>query len=346
VTAVKILWGPAAIGGVTTTTTAFGGQALNDADNSAGWAFSLPKDGTVTDVGFFVTAENGTSPAYNCGIVALDSSGNPTTTPYGGSAITTHTATGTGWRWVTLSTGATANAGDIAAVRVYPTGTAPDGSNNISVSRTSITDDVGTNYAYTAGWINAAGTPPMAIKYSGGEIYGMALASATHHVQIRSNTTPDEVGCLFQVPAAMTCTGARFWAHDAGWGASATVDITLYSAADSVLATATVSDKDFVGNNNAVNVFWDAVNLSAATNYRLIIKPTVAAGGDIYTPKWTFESTAARSAVPEGARWQYTSRADAGAWTDDNVSVCPMGLWVSDITFSAGATAYEYGYIG
>jgi hypothetical protein len=349
-TAVKTLWGPAAIGNVTAAAAALSGTALTDADNAVGWSFCVPADGSITDVGVYLTLENGTSPAYNCGLVTLDSSGRPTTTAYGGSAVTSAQWTSVGWKWVTLSTPATANAGDFAAVHVYPTGTAPDVSNNVSIIGPTgivVSNGDGSALSYTTAWSATAGLPPMAIRYNTGAIHGLALASNTIHVQVRSNTTPDEVGNLFQVPAAMTCTGARLFAYGAGWGASATAEVILYNAAGTALATATISDRDFVDDSATLNVYWDAVSLSALTDYRLIIKPGVAAGGDIYTPKWTFESEAGVAAVPEGVRWQYTSRADAGAWTNDNVSVCPMGLWVSDITFSAGgATTYEYGYIG
>ena len=348
-TAVKTLWGPASIGDVRVTSSALSGNALNDADNAVGWAFNVPVDGSITDIGVYLTAENGTSPAYNCGLVTLDSSGRPTTTAYGGSAVTSAQWTSTGWKWVTLSTPATAAAGDWAAVHVYP-GTAPDGSNNVSIVSSAIVASSGDGIAqvYTTAWTGTAGAPAMAIKYATGAIYGFALSSNTVHVQIRSNTTPDEIGCLFQVPAQMTCSGARVFAFGSGWGSAATAEVILYNAAGTALATTTIGDKDYVDDSPTVNVYWDGVTLSANTDYRIAIKPGVGTNGDIYTPKWTFESTAARAAVPEGARWQYTSRADAGAWTDDSASVCPMGLWVSDIVFvqGSGSGGAEWGFVG
>jgi hypothetical protein len=344
-TAVRMLWGPATIGNVTAVSAVATSQNLLDADNAVAWAFNVPTDGTITDVGFYISAKTGTPPAYNVGIVTLDASGRPSTSAYGGSAVKSFTPTTTGWTWVTLDTGATAAVGDFAAVHVWPTGTAPSAGNYIAAVYGPVADG-GVGLTYTTGWtVNQTGTA-MAVKYATGAIYGYALASNTIHVTLRSNTTPDEAGSLFQLPAAMTCYGARFWATRSVWGASATAEVILYNSGGTAVATATISDKDFVDDSDYVNVHWDAVSLSALTDYRLIIKPGIAAGGDVYTPKWTFESTAALAAVPEGTRWQYTSRADAGAWTDDNVSVCPMGLWVNDITFSSGSTAYEYGYIG
>ena len=344
---VKMLWGPASIGSVTAASAALGAAALNDADNAAAWCFCVPKDGSITDVGVYLTAENGTSPQYNVKLVTQDSSGRPTTTDYGSSTGTPTTWTSTGWKWVTLTGAATAAAGDFAAVHVYPTGTAPDGSNNISVQGSSgiIAVGEGASLYYTTAWTANAGQPAMAVKYSDGSIHGFALSSNTTYVQIRSNTTPDEVGSLFQVPASMTVYGARVYAAAAGWGSAATADVLLYNAAGTALATGAIGDKDYVDDSGTINVFFDAVTLSADTDYRLVIRPNVSTNGDIYVTKWSFESTAARSYPPEGARWQYTSRTDAGAWTDDNTAVCPFGLWVSDIDFSGGTvtTIFEGG---
>jgi hypothetical protein len=344
-TAVRTLWGPAAIGVANIAGSAVSAQALTDADNAVAWVFNVPKDGTITDVGYLVTAENGTSPAYNCGLVTVDATGNPTTTAYGGSAVTPATWTSTGWKWVTLSTPATGAAGDFAAVHIYPGGTPPDGSNNITVAYGPVADG-GYSLNYVVAWTQAALGGPMAIKYNDGSIYGFALTSVTTYVAgITSGTTPDEVGAKFQVPAAMTCTGARLGCNRTGYGSAATMDVVLYSAADGVLASTTVSDKDFLDVQDYVNVHWDAVNLSAATDYRLIIKPTTATNGGVTVTKWSVESTAARNMWPAGDSWHWTERTDAGAWTDTTTAIPYMGLWVSDITFG-GAAAYEYGYIG
>lgn len=341
-TAVKILWGPAAIGPLNAATSAYSGQALSDADNAVAWAFNVPKDGSITEVGYLVTARTGTNPAYNVGIVTLGTAGEATTSAYGGSAITASTPTGTGWVWVTLSTPATANAGDWAAVHIYPSGTAPDASNNVAVEYIGIADG-GIGMRYTTGWAYEDAGNAMAVKYSGGEIYGYALSTNTGFLQTNTGTTPDETGCKFQLPATMACTGARVCYPRSGLAGA--FDVILYSAADAVLASASVTDKDFADNSDYANVFWDSVSLSAATDYRLIVKPTSAS--NVYMVKWTFESATARAYLPEGASWQWTERTDAGAWTDTATAITPIGLWVSDITFSTTAGGGgEYAYIG
>lgn len=345
-TAVKMKWGPASIGVANITAATISTQALTDADNAVAGVFPLPMDGTITEIGYLVTAENGTSPAYNTGLVTVDASGQPTTTPYGGSAITANTVTTTGWKWVTLSTPATAAAGDFAAVHIYPSGATPDGSNNITVAYGPIADG-GYTLNFVVAWTQAAMAGPFAIKYSGGEIYGYALTSITTFVNVTTATTPDEVGAKFTLPGAMTCTGAIVGIARTGYGSAATVDVILYNAAGSVLASTTVSDKDVLDNADYVNVYWDPVNLSAATDYRLVVKPTTAVNGSITVTKYSVESVAARAMWPAGEVWQWTERTDAGAWTETSTAIPYMGLWVSDITFSVtNNVGGEFAYIG
>lgn len=345
-TTVKTLWGPAAIG-VANVTNAPTTQALNDADNSVAWTFNVPADGSITDVGLLLTAETGTSPAYNVGIVTVGTDGAPTSTAYGGSAVTSAQWTSAGWKWVPLSTAATANAGDWAAVRVYPGGSAPDGSNNVTVATTNVADG-GLGYVYVVAWTGGAMGIPMAVKYATGAIYGFALSSNTVNLTYNSGSTPDEAGCKFQVPAAMACSGAKVGIYRSGYGSAATVDVVLYSAADAVLASATVGDKDYVDTSDYVNVFWDSVNLTANTDYRLIVKPTTGTNGNVTVAQWSFESAAAMAMFPEGTRWQWTQRTDAGAWTDTSTAITYAALWVSDITFvqGSGTAGAEWGFVG
>ena len=345
----NLLWGPAAIGLSTAPSGAVSGFSLNDADNAAAWCFCVPKDGTVTDLGFYVTGITGTAPAYNVALVTQDSSGRPTTTAYGGGTNPTYTpAGGAGWKWVAMTSNATVAAGDFVALHIYPTGSAPNGSNFMAVVATAAITNHAETLQWSVAWTVAAGQPPMAIRYSDGSVFGLAISSNTTYVQIRQNTTPDEVGCKFTVPAQMTCYGARFNAAGGLWGTAATADVILYDGSNNALASCSISDKDYVTGSNTVNVFWDGVTLSANTTYRVVVRPGVGTNGDIYFTKYALESTAAKGFFPDGANWQYTSRTDAGAWSDTSTDVPFMALWISDITFiqGSGSGGAEWGFVG
>lgn len=332
-----MLWGPGSLGAVNTFSAAQSGLALSGASRGVGWVFSVPQDGTISQVGFLTTGKAGTPVAHAVGVYTVDSSGRPTTTAYGGSTAGAITPTAaSGWTWVTLGANATANAGDWASVQIYPTGAA-DISNYIQVAYEAIGNLGGVSMYNNSGWLpNGVGTSALAIKYAtSGTVYGLALASATVHVQLRSNTTPDEAGCVFTLPADMTCYGAKIHAHAAGWGSSAAVDVVLYNGAGTAIATSSITDKDFVDDVAPINVYWDAVSLTASTTYRLVVKPTVGTNGDVYIPKWTFDAAGSMAALPCGDAWQYTSRTDAGSWTDDSVSICPFGIWVSAMTLTS-----------
>ena len=348
-TNIKLLWGPGAgvfenIGGF-----AFSGHALNDNDRRiATVGVCLPKDGTVTDIGFLISTKNGTPPAYSVGIVTIDSAGAPTTTGYGGSAVKAYTPTSTGWKWVTLDTAATAAAGDLVALMVYPGVTAPDASNNISAVVDSIGEGFGHSrikqYGY---WYEGTTAPPMAIRYSDGSVYGYAIATTSPWYIIRSNTTPDEVGCKFTLPLEMSVVGLKFYVDKVHWGGSATFDVVIYDADNNIMRSLSVADKDHVSGVTQVNLSFDPVTLSANTVYRAVIKATTATAGDMYVNTYFLESAAARSFFPCGAEWQLTTRTDAGAWTDTATAIVPMALYAESITLPAGgATAMEYAYIG
>lgn len=340
---VKMLWGPGSTVELTRYSGATFTQALEDADNAVACVYCLPKDGTITHVGFYVDSITGTPPAYYVGLTTIDGNGNPTQTDYGGSTKTTAGSWTTGWKWIALATSATAVAGDFAAVHVYPTGTAPSTSNRIYAAAGAV---AGPGYynRYTTAWSpSTGGGGVFAIKYDDGTVYGNALSTDTISAGITSATTPDEIGCKFTLPANMTCFGI----HTASGtpGTSAAFDFILYDESNTALATCSVSDKDYVDIYNTIDVYFDAVSLTAGSTYRAVVKPTVGTNGAFYPQRYQFESTAAKAAWPCGDTWQYTYRTDAGSWTDVSTDLMYIGLWVSDIDFSGGTvtTIFEGG---
>lgn len=348
-TDVRTLWGPGSVGPIATYTSAQSGHTLSNSTNKVANKFILPKSGTIDTVGFLITAKSGTPPAYNVAVVTLDSSGYPTTTAYGSSAVQSYTPTATGWKWVTLSTPATAVAGDACAAIVYPSASTPDGSNNIEVFNVEVAAPGVGMYNNYSSWTLLPYSTAMAVRYSDGTVWGYALTSKTLYQLLKNSTTPDEAGMKFTLPADMTCFGARFTNNYYGWGYAATFDVVLYDNTNSVVASCSVSDKDFVAAASGtayVNVFWAGASLTAGSTYRIVVKPTTDSGGDINLTRWQLDSAAAMAMLPCGDTWQGTSRTDAGSWTDVTTDMYPLALWVSSMTFSAGGGGGEYAYIG
>ena len=339
-TAINLLWGPGSMPGNTgrATTTIIGDYALDDADDSVAFIFSLPKAGTVTHIGFCVGSTTGTPPDYYAGLVTVDAAGLPTTTPYGGSAIATYSPVSTGWVWVELPTPATAVAGDIVAIWVYPTDAPPDAANHVDICNAGVMSGhklprAGT---FTTAWSISSSIAPHGIKYTS-DVYGMAV-TAFADVSYDVADTPDEVGNLFVLPADMLCSGCTFQLSNVG--ANASMEMILYNAANDVLTSVVVDDEDKLrGYGNRVNLYWTPVQLAAATSYRLVLKATHATA--IVRPAGlVFESTGAKAnGLPEGTNWQKTQRTDAGAWSETALAVMHMALWISEITFANGGGA-------
>lgn len=326
---------------------ALSGQSLSDSDNSLAGLFCLPKAGSINKIGFYIISENGASPAYKVGLVTIDSSGNPTDTAYGGSAIETPTFTAAGWVWVTLATPATAVAGEFAGVRIWPHTSAPDGTNYIRVAST-IMDQIGHLgvATYLTSWAKSAGGSLYAIQYDDGTIFGNALTSVSPYSTINTGTTPDEIGGKFTVPVPMTVYGLTFSTNEVYIGSACTFTVKLYDAADNVLSSTTISDKDFVNatGRTHLSIYFAPINLATNTTYRITVLPTTGTNGNIPLGWWAFESAAAKATYNEGTYWEKTERTDAGAWTDTALALPAMALIVNDIGY-APANA-EYGYVG
>ena len=346
-TPTSLIFGPGAAPWTPTATPAT--YALNDADDAAAWVFNVPKSGTITKIGFYCTAIAGNPPAYNAAIVTLDASQRPTTTNYGGSSTESVTFTGEAMVWIDLATDATATAGDYAAVYVWPTGTAPDGSNYATLQTGSAWIGNGFGVYYSTGWLISDRGPVMAIQYDDGSICGYAPAATTVYRSISSDGDPDEYGIKITPPAALTVSGARIWHAKTYTGPSGTYTIKLYDNADTELASATISDKDQIDDLDVFTVHFAPVTLSAGSVYRLTVIPGVTGtGGRIYLSRALFDSADALAALPHNAGAVATYRTDGGAWTDATAETAAIGMIVTAIDFggTGGGGSGEYVYIG
>jgi hypothetical protein len=196
--------------------------------------------------------------------------------------------------------------------------------------------------AYNSGgtWAknSTAGVPVLALKYDDGvyehiqpNVYPMSDGTAT---SFASNSTPDERGLIFQVPYA--CEVDACWVR---LTASANCDIVLYDSASSVLQTIAV-DSDMRPTAAADDVgcwyrFPTVQALSASTTYRLVVKPTTTTAVVIQVA--TVAVAGHLNAWEGGTGWHYTTRTDAGSWTDTTTQRPYMGLNLSGIDVASGS---------
>ena len=335
--AVKTLWGPGASAQLGATSASVTTLALNDADNSAASIFVAPKDGTTDRIGINVSAIGGTPPAYNLGLVTLDASGNPTTTAYGGSAAQSVSSFSTGWQWITLTTPATAAAGDRIAARIWPGGTAPDATNNITLrSRYGLHGNASLPHAqeFATAWTKTVSSPMIAVRYSDGTVAPIwaISASAILTSNFSSSASPDEQGALLTLPFSARCVGARLWLDPNS--ASCTGTAKLYDVSDTLLASAAFTAAEFQSNSlGFIDVHWDAVSLTKDASYRLTHLATSTDTRQV--PNLGTPDTDSKNGVPEGSRWQQTTRNAGGAWTNTANTVPILALWLDQVTVPA-----------
>ncbi len=308
---------------------------LNDADNAVRVRFVVPKDGTLSKIGIRIDDIVGTPPAYS--VSFKDGGGNL----YGGCAAEDYTFSTDGYHWVTLATPATAQAGDLVLATLEPGGTAPDGGNYIQVVyyMSALNTVLPVTQRYTTSWLSSTGSD-FGVLYSDDSVALPGILSGLP-LGIRTSSTPDEGGALLRVPFACQCRGALTANYPAN--ASADFEVRLYNAAGTVLASAT-HDGTYHGSGAGFYTYeWDAVTLAADTDYRLAILPTTT--NYTYLNMQYHDAAASRAWWPEGARWQLSTRTDAGSWTEDDTAMPMLALILSEITLpEGGSEAAPRGY--
>jgi len=255
---------------------------------------------------------------------------------YGGSAVEEFTPGATGWRWITLTTPATAVEGDEIAAYIGPTATAPNASNYITVSDGHIGQNgptaggpTDTVIEYSTMWgVRVAGS--VAIRYSDGFVVGLPITSFTIGPQIDVNTTPDEVGAKFSLPFNVTINGITAKNE---FPSAAVFTVILYDENDTILRTFSITSDYYISSHKQFSVLWEPISLSANSVYRLAFLPTTST--DLKITAFQYSDSALKYTLPGGEYFSYTYRTDGGAWTDDDTILPYVGLLVTDISLPA-----------
>lgn len=175
----------------------------------------------------------------------------------------------------------------------------------------------------------------LALKYADGS-YGRLLGP---HVPILSvateafgsGTTPDERGLICTLTAPLRAIGV--------WGVldlDAAADLVLYDVdGTTVLRSVSVGATPRASANLGPTWqrFATAVDLPTGT-YRLVVKPTTASTVGLQV--FTLNTAGHREAHPGDLTAHYTSRTDAGAWSQTTTKVPQLALIVSGVEDGAG----------
>jgi hypothetical protein len=315
--------------------------------------FACPKDGTITDIGFYISNVT-SSGTFEVSLVTVEDSGEfpPTDLAYGGSSGTvfyfdessgTPFYLGTGWKWFALDQSATASIGDIIAAKINPLDVSvwPSGNRWIEVA-----DDVlGSSFA-TLPRRNIAGTfsagiPYVAVRYSDGDIYGFPISSVSANA-FNSGSSTNYYGNKFSVPCACTINGVLF-SSNAVSAPYVSASILLYDESDAILRSKHFDAMEKLGYSDSY-AYFTPVDLETDKNYRIVFQAENNQNLSFYYSKVVTGSYSNKNLLLNNV--DYLDRTyktiSTGLWTDDPSSFYWMRLLISNInaTGTSGGTVY------
>jgi hypothetical protein len=300
------------------------------------WAhsFVVPRSGTCTKAGIRV---NTCASAVTCrlGLYTVDSSGNPTSTTYGGSTYATFTPSANTYSEVTFGTSATMTAGNECALVVEFDSTAGD--MFLSATDTAVTPHG--QYPLTTKFNGSTWTPSASahvpfchIYYSDDsgtypDIFAIPYTGIISAATYNLNTAgADEYGIKMTVPFA--CRVVGIWSSFNPSGAGA-FECILYDGT-TALKTATDTGKaSAVTTNVRLEYFSSGQTLTADQTVRAALRPTTTSNVQ-YRRVALFAADGVQSlGLPKGTC--ETKRLDQGSWSDTTTNLPGVGLIIDQL---------------
>ena len=326
---------------------------LNDADDKIGFGFQSFSAGTITEVGFITDNIIGSCPEdYQLGIVTLEYdpaeyTSVPTSTLYGGSSWQTFNpyTYGSGWNWITLSSYVTITAGDMMALVIKPGTVVPDSSNFVSIRDGALWYRYPwgpEKYYFSTSWNDDDGPGQAALKLLDGSFIGFpVLDLASFTLQ-----SPEEWGLEFTLPLNTTCVGTAIIHQEEAFGTDVPYTVLLTDSNDNTLRSDVVTNSEQYGggyDSEATRHFWEEIELSAGTPYRIVLKPTSAkyvmgVGYELIEEQY-------KDCFPGGTDWKWIYRpAPTSGWQ----YLSNKYPWISLILTNLGGSVVDnsYGFIG
>ena len=321
-----------------------GSRAITAASHKLAQILMLPRTPsgatTITKVGFRTSAASNPQ-NIRIGLETLDASGDPSGTQYGGSspAVQTGIAANTYYR-PTLVGAATPVAQDKIAIVAQFDSTV--GNVNLTTHGTA-SPETPRHFGYmdhfVSSWTKLTDGSVFSLEYDNGAYVNIDSAPWSSHslTSVNSASTPDEYALRFKFAGPVRIN--KFWWAGVPLTASATVDIVLYdSDGTSVLETVTVDPDQMraLGNFLLVMPFAQEHSLTAATFYRLAVKPTSTNNVRVRLP--LFQAAAMLDSMSGGQDFHLSTRTDGGTWSNTLNQRISMGVFLSGLGDGVAAT--------
>lgn len=324
--------------------------ALNGTGDFQGFVCQAKESITITSVGMRVASRTGSpgnvATGLRLGIAYVDATtGFPATTPVWANA-TFSGAAGTAYQdfnattgvttsqmlIATLTTAVTISRGTVFAILMDPvSGTWATGTElGITPGLSAAGPNIQTPYSYgmtgSTFALNAVAAPNFLYR-SSTTTYGYPYETITS-LNINSGSTPDEVGMYFRLPSGVCSTFQVSSVRIGMLPSGQDFDVILYDTnGTTVLQTVTVDGN--ILNTTAhgvveVEFSGTIATLTAGSYYRLVVRPATATNMGAFQ-YYTFRTDNDKTAfLNNAADVQYTSRTNAGAWTENTNQIMTM----------------------
>jgi hypothetical protein len=319
---------------------------LNHADDRFGWAFQIPKTGTLKAVGFKIGSTVTTAEDLRVTFQDLDASGNPDGTEDQYRVVAKAGISANTW----ITTGIMSSDGsDSGTKRSVTKGDwlsiiirFDSAVGNLTIGgfqeSTTLMNNPYTLFSDNGGAYakNAFPTPMgFALQYNDDNYYVIECNApylTTAIVNYASTSTPDERGMIFQFPFQYRVAGvvAITDVDDTG-------DLRLYDSDGSTVLASVTPDPDYKANGTFVLtpfIFASDIELDANTNYRVSLRST---GSGLKLGEFDVGAAAVMGMFPGGTNVHFTSRSDLGSWSQTTTKRPFMFLIVNGLDSAAAS---------
>lgn len=190
---------------------------------------------------------------------------------------------------------------------------------------------------FTASWATVGAFNGIVFECADGAVAtldpALPTSSSTATLSFNSGSAADEVALKFTPDFA--CRIDALWASCFPTGIAADFDVVLYQGT-TVLQTVSV-DANTAPNTSTPRTYILPIaetTLTAGVTYYVALKPTTA--NNVTMRYVDVSSSAIRDLLPGGAQCSYSTRADAGAWSDTDTRYPYLGVRLSAIDNGAG----------